>query len=205
PVRSCSHGACRQLSGTLILESYVLHRGASGRLEVNGPAGSMPSAVFQADWCDWAASLAPSTATPPLGRNRRLHEIAAFQAVKVSLMFRGSDVLERRVRVVADRELMLRAYVVPTEGWHAREVLAQLTLHGLDDLGKPLPATVLKRIVWISEASSEGSLLSTINFDVPAELVREDTSYSIELREIDACAAPEGTSERSRYPETGSA
>lgn len=124
--------------------------------------------------------VAPGTVMP-LAAGLRLTEVAIFQAVKISLEKEGEAVAKRNAPVVAGRPALLRAYVAPDDGWTNRELTGELTLFAGDE-----PVLTLKDKKTIGRASSEGTMATTFNFEIPADQMTPGLTYRVALREVKA-------------------
>lgn len=112
----------------------------------------------------------------PLVENLAITEVAVFQTVKIGLMKAGAPVAPKPA-VVADRAGLVRAYVTPGSGYSPHAIQAQLVLEsGGNKTTYPVEVTP-------SGPSSDGVLSSTINFEIPANVFKTDTKFSIALRE----------------------
>ena len=147
--------------------------------------------------CDPDAVVDPGAASRVHGL--ALHRLAVFQAVKVPIMELGQELAQRKASLVSGRPALLRAYVEPAASFLPRLVLARLTLTA-PVLDAP---HVLDQTRLIQAASSDAQLTSTFNFEIPAELMTEDVSYSVELLDADPCSTPIGDETAARFPEIG--
>jgi hypothetical protein len=123
-------------------------------------------------------------------------EIAMFQGPKVSLENAGAKVTTRKAEVIANRPGVLRVYVQPDADWVARDVVATLVLDGA--AGKK----TFTDTKALSVPSTDGSLGSTFNFDIPADTIAPDTTFSVSLR-TNPGQASAGSSAAARYPVDG--
>jgi hypothetical protein len=135
-------------------------------------------------------------------RGLLLYEADALQAVSIPIMARLAEVTERKADVVADRSVLIRAYVAPLSGFRPRPIRARLTVvHGdAGDAGAPL---VIEETKVIDGESNDETLASTFNFELDAALVRPGTRYAIEILETDPCEARDGGAEGTRFPING--
>jgi hypothetical protein len=143
--------------------------------------------------CDPRTGVDPASA--PLVRGLELRQVAVFQGVKVPIMELGYELASRKVNLVTGRPALLRAYVQPMDAWQPRVVTARLTL---DDVQ-------YEQSSLISGASTDAQLASTFNFEIAADLITEDTSYSVELLEAESCLALAGDDASARFPEESEA
>lgn len=130
-----------------------------------------------------------------LARGISLHEIALYQAGKVQLMSEGGAVepAQRAADVVAGKPGLLRAFVTLEPDWVDRVLSARLVV-----LNDDVEALFHKRTVAVS--STESSLATTFNFDLPGALIQPTTRYSIELVE---CQSGSGGAFSPRFPAGG--
>ena len=172
-------------------------RGNASAAGEGGMAGAPETAGAGAGECD-PASISPDAAPPVHGLS--LERVAFFQSVKVPLMEQMFEVTDRRAQVVSNRPGLLRVYVNPSPSWLARTVRARLTL--ADDNGSEKPQ-VFDQTQLVLDESSDAALISTFNFDVPAQLLHETTAYSVQLFETDPCIAFSASATDVRFPATG--
>jgi hypothetical protein len=111
------------------------------------------------------------------------------------------EVTARRAQVVSARPGLLRAYVEPSPGWQAHSVRARLMLtsSSVDD-GAPRS---FEQAQIVTGESTDATLGSTFNWQVPAELLNEDVKYSVELLETAPCVAAELPAMDTRFPVQG--
>jgi hypothetical protein len=114
-----------------------------------------------------------------LGGSLVLQKIAAYQGVEVVLM-EGGVKQQPNAPIVAERELMLRAWIEPGADWVARSVVAELTIVNAS-APRALSVTQL-----IDAGSEDGDLDSTLNFTIRAADVTEQTSLALTIREATA-------------------
>lgn len=137
----------------------------------------------------------PGPSGLPVMTNLAIKEVAFFQGVKVSVARDGAKTTSV-APVVAGREALVRVYVEPMAGWSAREVQGELAL--VSSSGTMHYTATLTP----SAASTDASLGSTLNFNVPAGILAKDTTYSVVLQSK-AGAPPAGDTSKARYPATG--
>ncbi|MEZ4226206.1 MAG: M66 family metalloprotease [Polyangiaceae bacterium] len=133
-----------------------------------------------------------------LASNIRVTEIAVYQAVKIPVMKAGAEVTQRNAQVVAGRDALVRVFVSPDPGFTPREIVGRLTLQGP---GAGAPIEVKQAI---NAASSDASLPSTLNFEVPGAQISAGTTYSVTLLEP-APGGPPGAEDGARFPVNGAA
>jgi hypothetical protein len=139
-------------------------------------------------------------AIPPLATGLTITEVAIFQAVKVSVVKDAKAVgaSTRNAPVVANRPALVRVYVSPTSAYKGGSVTAELRLA---DGTTPLP--IVKDTKTIGGASTDESISSTFNFEVPAESLPPGVTYQVLLTAKDG-VAPIGALD-GRFPRDGSA
>ncbi len=131
--------------------------------------------------------------------NLTITEVAAYQAVKIPLSS-GSNEIPRDSRVadiVEERDTLFRIFIRPESSWTQTEVSARVTVtnEGNDD-----QYFAKKRV---SQTSNDAQADSTFQINVPADKIKANTLYSVELV---ACAQPnDDTSAIPRFPATGNA
>jgi hypothetical protein len=133
----------------------------------------------------------PAVVGTPLVDNLTIREVALFQTVKLGLMKEGAAVTPS-VPPVADRAGLFRVYVAPGAGYSPHEIQAQLTLQSGG------VSTVYPVDVTPSATSTESSLSSTINFSVPAGVIKADTKFAVALKEKAGTGA--GANDAGRWP-----
>lgn len=130
----------------------------------------------------------PATPAPRFGRLARdvyLWLVTLNQGVQVPLVVEGEAVAPS-APIVAGRPGLLRVFLLPEEGFQRRELLAELVVETGGEV------TVLRATADVREASATDDLDSTLNFELPPELLAEDTRWSLAVREVDGAptAAP---------------
>ncbi len=129
----------------------------------------------------------PVATSAPVVENLTISEVAVFQTVKLSVM-KGGTAQTPKAPVIAGRTALVRVYVTPGGGWSAHTIQGQLTLDsGGNKTTIPVDATP-------SAASTDASLASTINFEVPGDSIKTDTKFTIVLREKSGTKAPPASS-----------
>jgi hypothetical protein len=158
----------------------------------SAPTGATPTPTED------AGGDAPiNTENMELVKGLDITEIAVFQGPKVSLEKAGVRTTTRRAPVVAGRAGILRVYVKPADDWAEREVVATLELNSG---GGPQTLTVKKTIVG---PSVDDNLDSTINFELPLDLIAIDSSFAVSLKTEKGQPSAAG-SDLAQYPADGS-
>jgi hypothetical protein len=106
-----------------------------------------------------------------------LTSIVAYQAVEVPLMRDGAAVAVRSAPIVAQRALLVRAFVTPDAEFEPRELVAELSLSRGD------VTSHYEARLSVSAASTAADLASTFTFHVPKEAVTEESRWSISVAE----------------------
>lgn len=120
-------------------------------------------------------------------------KISIYQAVERPLMENGAPV-SSIAPVVAGREALLRVFYAVDGGFNGQPVYARLTI------GQAMP---IELQVTPSGTSSDGNLSSTINFDVPPEVLTTGAGFRVELLQPQSMAT--GTNAGATYPTEGQA
>lgn len=131
-----------------------------------------------------------------LAAELRLSEVALYQGVKVQLSLDGEAAEASEVPIVAGRDALVRAFVVPRGGWERRPVTAVLTL----DQGDHVDTYVAP--IEPEEVSEEGFLFSTANFEVQGQHILPYTRVSVSLQETQ-CTGNFGDPAIARFPAEG--
>ncbi len=139
----------------------------------------------------------PAQIDNPLVANLDVSEVAFFQTLKTSIS--GKAATADAVPIVAGKAGMLRVYVAPKAGYVPHEVLARVELTGG---GKAL--TPIEQKLVLSTSSVEGDLTTTVNFDLTAEQVTADLTFSVGLYEPTSGDQQAGAA-GARYPAAGEA
>lgn len=143
---------------------------------------------------------APKPPPDQLVSGLSVSEVAIYQAVKIDLAKNGAAA-QHDTPVVADRDALVRVFVKPDSSWGGKSATAQLRLVGAD--GKTVLAT-LADTHKIAAASSDATMSTTFNFDVPAADLPEGGKFSVALTDANAAAVADGVRNPARYPQDGS-
>lgn len=137
----------------------------------------------------------PATAAPLQARALRLGGITVNQGVSIPVVEDAAAVVARRAPILSGRTGVLRVFVEPQTEWQAREIVARLEIDGREqELRKQ-----------VASSSDPGDLSSTINFELASDVLSEDSSFSVELLELDPCGTYVGASAEARFPAQSSA
>ncbi len=108
----------------------------------------------------------------------RIHEVAIYQGVKVSLSLDDASITERNAPVVEGRPLLLRVSVLPDTSFSPRPLVAELELSSANPNLKSKTVTL-----DVNQASSDADLASTFNFSLAGDEVTADLTFSVSLHE----------------------
>ena len=129
--------------------------------------------------------LEPNPAIPlPHACEMRLSDLAVYQGVKIPLLHDDQPVPAGTVPLVEGRRAFFRAYLgyggsTPTPGNATARLKVESSAGVQEFEAKGLAA----------DPSSEAQLESSLNFDVPGELIRPDTRVSLTLHTGASCPA----------------
>lgn len=133
-------------------------------------------------------------------RDVSVSEVAAFQSVKIPLSTGVTPIAKasRTADVIAGRKTLFRVSVSTGTGFAARELSARVTV--TNGTAK-MPYFAKQRI---AKSSVETDSASMFQVAVPADQIKQDTSFHVELVEC-AEAATTGMLQQARFPATGDA
>lgn len=160
------------------------------------PTPATPTPAGDAAPSDDAAPVDDATpASPELVevQDLSIKELAIFQGVKVSLEKDGVKSTSTRAPVIAGREALLRVYVTPAASFVSREVEAELTLATEGATPK-----VFRAKKTVSAASTDATLTSTINLELPSGAIETGARYRVRL--LTAPGQTGGTVKNATYP-----
>jgi hypothetical protein len=151
----------------------------AGRGPIGGATSNAPSLVAPDSEAGPTPAVPPSPAKPEPARGLRIASLAIYQPVKIPLLERDEEIVERNAPVIAGKRALLRVFVETMPGFTAREIRARLELSSATATVTPL--TVTQRV---SASSDDAELGSSLNFDLPASAMAEDLRYSVTLEEV---------------------
>ena len=167
------------------------NEGSSG----NGDPGAGGSSAEGAGGAATTGGATTGTGAPedPLGdaQGVTIDEIAIYQAMKRPIMANGATA-SSSIPIVANKAALMRVFVTTTGAYDGGPVTAQLYL---DDATTPIETTAA-----LGPSSSDASLASTINFDLPASALGGRFSYRFVLKQTGST----GDNPGARYPASGS-
>jgi hypothetical protein len=126
-----------------------------------------------------------------------ISKIAVTQAVQISLMENWSSIADRNAPVVQDRAGLLRIFVTRQPSWSNREV------HALADFSSTIASvSALSVTQTVSSDSTDASLSSTLNIEIPKEYFAGDLEFKVSLLEVGQ-GSGSGDATRAVWPESG--
>jgi hypothetical protein len=134
----------------------------------------------------------PGTDPPATGlaAGIRITEIAFYQTLKAQLM-KDSVAATPAVPLVQGRAGLLRVFVEPAAEWQPRELIARVDFE---------PGGAIEQRFTPSGASTDGTLGSTANIDVPGDKVVGGLTFQVSLREVDASVKAPGATDGAAWP-----
>lgn len=138
----------------------------------------------------------PEAPPAPLVTGLTVKDVAVYQGVKVLVVKDGKWVSTRNAPVVAARPALVRVFVTPDPSWEAKSVTAELRL-----VSGTTKHPLIKDTKSISIASKDEDTKSTFNFEVPADLLTKDVTFSVALTSADGAAAQ--IASPARFPQDG--
>ncbi len=138
----------------------------------------------------------PPSSGNALAKNIAITDVAIFQGVKVPLATGGTKTTTRAATVVSNRDALLRVYVAPQAGYTAKSITAELTLVAN---GTKLPS--LTDTKTVSGTSSDASLPSTFNFEIPGSSLPTGVTYAVAL--TDPATQGARATDPAQYPTSG--
>lgn len=163
--------------------------------------GACDHSCHSGEICEEGACRGPIAADGCSGsaRNLSITEVAAYQAVKIPLSSGSNQIppSSRVADIVEDRDTLFRVFIRPESGWAQSEVSARVTVtnDGNDD-----QYFEKKRI---TQSSSDDNADSTFQINVPADKIKSDTLYSVEL--VACSQTTDDSSAILRFPASGTA
>lgn len=144
-----------------------------------------------------APKTRPVGVTAALARGVAIQEVAVFQGTRVPLAQSGTKVAATGMPVVAGRDALVRAYVIP-QGAAGRSIHGELHLvRNGQSVGK------FDDDVVVSGPSREEAPETTFDFNVPGSLIATDTEFLVRLTEEGAPAVPTTTVSPAQLPQNG--
>lgn len=130
-----------------------------------------------------------------------ISEIAFFQALKVPVMKDGQKADRGSMPLVGKRDAFVRVYVTADPGFQQKAVTPRAKLITRTPTGF-IAQVFSGDLTVVKGSSTEEVLESTINFTLPGELLKPDTSFSLTL--TTEGGAPPKAGEPARWPQDGS-
>jgi hypothetical protein len=162
----------------------------------NAGTAAVPGGAGGADGTGNQSSGPPVEAplTTPHACGARIKELAVFQAVKVPLVVDGKPVDSLTAPLIENRRAFFRAYVT-FDGAKGTAGYARARLK----LGSSQGVQSVAADAYLGQDSSEGAMDSSINWDVPANLMQGNVSVGVDLELGTGCDGGQTTS----YPPNG--
>jgi len=113
----------------------------------------------------------------PLVSGLDLFKVTLTQGVDIVLMEDGEAPDKIQAPILRKRDATVRLFVEPRDDWEPRKVQGVVKLTNND--GQELLTTTRN----ITEKSKQGELRTTLNIDIPGELVTASMSFEVELHE----------------------
>ena len=135
----------------------------------------------------------PTSTTLPLATGIRVDAVTVNQGVSVIIVEGSEEVVLRNSPIVVGRDALLRVSLSPETDYLPRELIVRLTLDG----------NTREVRQWVSGASTQGSLQSTANFEIPGQSISESSELAVEVLEVEPCLAYPGDDADARYPSRG--
>ena len=144
--------------------------------------------------CSGAGGVGADGCMGGLARNVTISRIDAFQTVEVNIMEGGEELTgnARNTDLAEARPTVFRIFVTPGSGWTARELSARVTLVN----GATSQELFAKKS--ISRASDVDDPATTFQVSVPADQIKVDTHYYVEL--VECGTPPSGDATAPRFP-----
>lgn len=113
----------------------------------------------------------------PLVDDVQITAIDLYQAVRVRVMENGEELTTYPVRVVSNRDAVMRIFVQRDADFTPREVYARVDFE--DSSLEPV-----QQQFTIDADSTESDIFSTLNLAIPSDRLQGEISYQVSLREI---------------------
>ena len=196
PGQLCQAGACVCPPGQLACAAGCIDPQTS-----NTDCGACGAACAASEVCMAGKCRAPIGADGCAGvaRDISVAEISAFQSVKIPLT-KGVTAIatpQRTAAVVQGRKTVFRVGVTLGSGFMPRELSARVIV---SNGASKLPFFAKQRV---TKSSVEAESATLFQVPVPAEQIKEDTQFSVELVECGEVAT--GMMQQARFPAMGEA
>jgi hypothetical protein len=127
--------------------------------------------------------------------------VAHFQGMKIPIMIDGAvNDKASRAYAVAGKASLFRVYIAHDNNWKTRPLECVLDITLGDGTKKSFTAMVPD-----VTKSSDDAMSSTVNFDLPGELMTADATYSLRIVEVGKMGPPSTGPLDSRWPVDGTA
>ncbi len=126
-----------------------------------------------------------------------------YQGVRIQLMENGDEVTEGGGEVIAGKDALLRVHVQRQTDWVNRSVYVRVDLYDANQIGNdPCPIEELHVVDFNSDIAT---LTSTLNVDIPGDLITENLSINVSIREAEENVSAGGDVDKDQWPEDGEA
>ncbi len=126
-----------------------------------------------------------------------------YQGVRIQLMENGEDVTTGGVEVIAGKDALLRVHVQRQTEWVNRSVYVRVDLYDANQLGNdPCPIEELHVVDFNSDIAT---LTSTLNVEIPGDLITDNLSINISIREAEESVSAGGAVDEDQWPANGEA
>ena len=134
-------------------------------------------------------------------RDISVSEVAAYQSLKIPLTKGVTPIAKamRAVDVISGRKTLFRVGVTVGTGFAPRELSARVTV---TNGATKMPYFAKQKV---SKTSVETDSASLFQIAVPAEQIKEDTQFNVELVECAEAATTTGMLQQARFPALGDA
>jgi hypothetical protein len=179
---------CNMITGA---DDIVFVDGKPGANSPDGSTGGATSGSGAASGSGTAQG--GSTPQPAMGPvdGVALNSVVIYQSVSRPIMDGGSP-FQSNVPVIADRPALVRLFYTSDGGYNGQPITARLTI------GSAPPIEQSEMLV--GGGSTEGNPDSTINIQVPAELIQTGVGYRVDL--LQPLEQTTGQNSGARYPTT---
>lgn len=190
----CVEGDCEPSTIAVQIDAYS-PRGAIGEW-ASAVGDAIAGGQLQATVCAYDAYLPGKD--PNLVPDLKITEVALYQGVKVPLAENGNPA-STPLPIIQGRPGLLRVFVEPQVGFLQTGVIGALAW----DRGDGNGAFELTDAIQVAIPSVEENQGTTFDFELAAEDLVEDATWSISLRGAEACSGVDGETSGARFPSSG--
>ncbi len=128
----------------------------------------------------------PASAEPVLAVALDITKVSIYQGVEIVLFEESGLVPDFQAPVIRKRPAKLRVFVDPKGAWVKRDVIAVLEIEDNNGTTEIVNERVIKR------ASEDSEMNTTINFDIPGDLIGLNTKFHVNIYEADTSQVWDG-------------